>query len=303
MFTSIFRVIKFSFQDFFRNFWLSIVTLTILILALFTVNLLIIFNLVTHTAVSTIEDKVDINVYFKPDISEDQVQNVQKYLQAMPQVKEVTFVSKDQALADFKTKHADNVKILQSLEEVSVNPLGASLIIKAKNTGDYPVILENLQTPQYDNLIESKNFDDHKIVIERINGITSKVSRGVVIIAILFVLISVLIIFNAIRMAIYTHREEIMAMKLVGATDWFVEMPYLLQGLIFAFFSVLITIIIIYPLLGFLRPYLQLILENNFNIVNYFNDNFGLIFGLEFLGVMFLNLISSYIAVKRYVKV
>ncbi|MCX6745381.1 MAG: permease-like cell division protein FtsX [Candidatus Parcubacteria bacterium] len=303
MFTSIFRVIKFAFQDFFRNFWLSIVTLTILILALFTVNLLIIFNLVTNTAITSIEDKVDINVYFKADISEDQVQNVQKYLQSMAQVKEVDFVSKNQALESFKTKHQDNPKILQSLEEININPLGASLIIKAKKSADYPVILENLQTPQYNNLIESKDFDDHKIVIERITSITQKVSRGVILVAIIFALISILIIFNAIRMAIYTHRDEIMAMKLVGATDWFVEVPFLLQGIIFAFLSIIITIIIIYPLLGFIRPYLQLILENDFNIVNYFNQNFIFIFGLEFLVAMFLNLISSYIAVKRYVKV
>ena len=85
MFTSIFRVIKFAFQDFFRNFWLSIVTLTILILALFTVNLLIIINLVTKVAIGSIENRVDISIYFKPDIKDDQVQNVQKYLQTLYQ--------------------------------------------------------------------------------------------------------------------------------------------------------------------------------------------------------------------------
>lgn len=303
MFTSITRVIKFSFQDFFRNFWLSIVTLTILVLALFAVNLLIIFNLVTKVAISSIEDKVDINVYFKPDISEDQVKNVQTYLQTLAQVKSVDFISKDQALINFKAKHQDNPKILQSLEEIENNPLGASLVVKAKNSADYPLILETLQTPQYNNLIESKDFEDHKAVIERINGITSKVGKGVIVIAILFALISILIIFNAIRMAIYTHREEIIAMKLIGATDWFIEGPFLLQGIIFGIMSMLITLLILYPLLGFIRPYLQLILEGDFNIVNYFNDNFFLIFGLELLGAILLNLISSYVAVKRYVKV
>lgn len=303
MFTSITRVIKFSFQDFFRNFWLSIVTLTILVLALFAVNLLIIFNLVTKVAINSIEDKVDINVYFKPDISEDQVKNVQTYLQTLAQVKSVDFISKDQALINFKAKHQDNPKILQSLEEIENNPLGASLVVKAKNSADYPLILETLQTPQYNNLIESKDFEDHKAVIERINGITSKVGKGVIVIAILFALISILIIFNAIRMAIYTHREEIIAMKLIGATDWFIEGPFLLQGIIFGIMSMLITLLILYPLLGFIRPYLQLILEGDFNIVNYFNDNFFLIFGLELLGAILLNLISSYVAVKRYVKV
>jgi cell division transport system permease protein len=303
MFTSIIRVIKFSSQDFFRNFWLSIVTLTILVLALFTINLLIIFNLVTKVAISSIENRVDISIYFKPDIKAEQAQEVQKYLQTLAQVKEVDFISSEQSLANFKAKHQNDPKILQSLEEIGNNPLGASLVIKANNTADYSAILATLQTPQYDNLIESKNFDDHQAVIERISGITSKVSKGVILIAIIFALISILIIFNAIRMAIYTHREEIMAMKLIGATNWFVEIPFLLEGIIFAVLSLLITILILYPLLGFVRPYLQLILEGDFNIVNYFNQNFLLIFGLELLGAVVLNLISSYIAVKRYVKV
>ncbi len=303
MFASLYRVIKFALQDFFRNFWLSLVTLTILILALFTVNLLIIFNIVTKTAISSIEDKVDISVYFKSEISEDQVQNVQKAIQGLAQVKSAEYVSKEQALQNFKDTHRDNPKILQSLEEIDQNPLGASIVIKARASTDYPAILEILQSPQYSNLIESKDFDDHKLVIERINGITQKVSRGVILVVIIFALISILIIFNAIRMAIYTHREEIYAMKLIGATDWFVEVPYLLQGIFFGIISLSVSILILYPLLGFLRPYLQLILDSDFNIVNYFNDNFVIIFGLQLLGAILLNLISSLVAVKRYVKV
>jgi len=303
MLTSIFRVIKFSLQDFFRNFWLSFVTLTILILALFSINLLIIFNVVAKSAITAIENKIDISVYFKPSISGDQVKNVQRYLQGISQVKEVQYISQDQALENFKAKHQDNPKILESLKEIEQNPLGASLVIKAKSTDQYTLILGQLEDPQYGNLIESKNFDDHKTVINRITTITQKVNYGVFVIALIFTIISILIIFNAIRMAIYTHREEIMAMKLVGATNWFVRAPYLLQGVIFSLLAVIITIIIIYPLLGFVQPYLALLLESDFNIVKYFNHNFAFIFGLELLGAIVINLLSSYWAINRYVRV
>jgi len=303
MFTSSLRVIKFAWQDFFRNFWLSFVTLTILVLALFLVNLLIIFNVVANNAIGSIEDKVDINVYFKSEISEEQVQNVQRYLESLMQVKEVNYVSKDQALANFQEKHKDEPKILESLAEIDKNPLGASLIVKAKTTNDYPVILENLSDTQYDNLIESKDFEDYRQVIERITGITKRVNTAVIIIALIFTLISILIIFNAIRMAIYTHREEIVAMKLVGATNWFVRAPFLLQGVIFGIISIILTIMIVYPLLGFIQPYVNLLLENNFNLIFYFNAHFVLIFGLELLGAIIINLLSSYWAVDRYLRV
>jgi len=303
MLTSTFRVIKFAFQDFFRNFWLSFVTLTILILALFSINLLIVFSAVTREAITSIENKININIYFKPEIGEDQVQNVQKYLLGLDQVKDVQYVSKDQALESFKAKHQDNPKILESLAQIDNNPLGASLTIKAKSTAGYPIILADLKDPQYDNMIESKDFDDHKLVIDRIMGITSKVTTGVAAVALIFTLISILIIFNTIRMAIYTHREEINAMKLVGATNWFVRAPYLLQGIIFSVLALIITLIIFYPLLGFIQPYLGMILESKFNIVTYFNQNFAYIFGLELLAAIAINLISSYLAVNRYVKV
>jgi len=303
MLTSANRVIKFAWQDFFRNFWLSFVTLTILVLALFVVNLLIIFNVTANAAIQAIEDKVDVNVYFKADASEDQVQNIQRYLESLMQVKSVEYISKDQALENFRERHKDNPKILQSLEEVSKNPLGANLIVKAKTPADYPLILENLSDPQYDSLIESKDFEDYRLVIDRISGITKKVNTAVIIVALIFALISILIIFNAIRVAIYTHKEEIIAMKLMGATNWFVRSPFLLQGIIFAVLSVIATIIIIYPLLGFIQPYVSILLESQFNLINYFNQNFILIFGLQFIGAIIVNLLSSYWAVNKYVRV
>jgi len=303
MLTSTIRVIKFSFQDFFRNFWLSFVTLTILVLSLFTVNLLIIFNLIATSSIDTVEDKIDVTVYFKADLKEEQIFNVQRYLEALDEVKEVQYISKDQALEDFREDHEDQPNILESLQELDENPLGASLVIKAESTYDYPSILENLDDPQYDNLIEDKEIEDHRQVIDKITNITQRVNTAVIIVVIIFTLISLSIIFNAIRMAIYTHRDEIVAMKLVGATNWFVRAPFLLQGIIFAALSLILTLIIIYPILGFIQPYIHSFLENDFNIINYFNNNFLLIFGAQFLGAIVINLLSSYWAINRYLKV
>ncbi|MDD5341247.1 MAG: permease-like cell division protein FtsX [Patescibacteria group bacterium] len=297
------RVLKFAFQDFFRNFWLSFVTLTILVLALFSINLLIIFNLVAQASIGAIEDKVNVSVYFKPEITQDQVLAVSKNLQGLNEVKDVTYISSEQALENFKTRHQDNPEILQSIDELGKNPLGASLIVTAKVTDQYTKIMQYLAEPHYDNLIESKNFDDHRLVISRISNLMSKVNTGVVAVALVFVIIALLIIFNAIRMAIYTHKEEIMAMKLLGATNWFVQAPFLLEGIIFAILSVLLTIIIVYPLVGVIQPYVSSLLETNFNLVTYFTNNFFTIFGLELLGAILINLISSYWAVSKYVRV
>jgi len=303
MFVSFWRIIKYAFRDFFRNFWLSFVTLTILFLALASVNLLIILNSLAERAITSVEDKVDVTVYFKSEIKEEQVQNVQNYLSSLEGVKGVDFISRDQALINFRSKHKSDPKILETLDELKDNPLGATLVIHANNTEDYQKILTSLETDQYKNLIEDKDFEDHRLVIERLGKITSRVSSAVVVVAIIFALISILIVFNAIRVAIYTHRDEIRVMKLVGATNAFIIAPYILEGLLYAFFAVLITVIVAYPLLGILQPYLSTFFENgDVNIVQYFNNNFALIFGLQFAGAAVINILSALIATGKYTR-
>jgi len=304
MFASIIRVIKFAFQDFFRNFWLSLVTVTILALALLSIDILIIINALTTHAIYNVKEMVDISVYFKDGISEEQILNVKEYFEKLPQVKAVQYVSKEEALAKFKEKHKDNYKIIESLKELADNPLNATLKIKAQGVSDYPKLLELLQSPQYDTLIESKDFEDYQQLIDKIISVTSKINSSGYVVAVIFVLISILIIFNAIRIAIYTHREEIRAMKLVGATDLFVSSPFLLVGILYTLVALGISMLIIYPFLGFVQPYIANFFEGEvFNIIYYFQNNFVLIFGMQLGVLVVLVLISSRFAIRKYLKV
>lgn len=298
------RIVTFAFQDFFRNFWLSIVTLTIVVLALVSINLLVIFNIVTKYAIASIEETIDVTVYFKPDVSEVQVLQVQTYLESLPHVESVRYINRDEALAAFRKKHESNEKIIKSLDEIQTNPLGASLIIKAETTEAYPAIIERLSEDQYNRLIDDRAFDDHRLIIGKVTSITNKINTGAATVALIFTAISVLIIFNTIRVAIYTHRDEIRAMKLVGATDMFVRAPFLLEALIFSTLAMLITLAIIFPFLGFIQPYLSdLLISPEYNIVQEFSARAVTIFGLQYLGIVIISLASSSFAVGKYVRV
>lgn len=303
MFVSFFRVIKFAFQNFFRNFWLSFVTLTILILALSSTNVLLILNAIANTAVNEVQNQIDVTVYFKEDISEEQVLNVKNYLIALSDVKNVTYISKEDALVSFRAKHKTDDKILETLDELDGNPLGATLVIQANSVEDYDSIIANLESKQYNNLIEDKDFDDHKVVIDKIKAVTQRVAFAVMALAIAFTIISILISFNAIRIAIYTHREEIRIMSLVGATDKFIIAPYLLEGVILSLLSVVFSIFILYPFLGVLQPYIETFFENgSLNLVRYFSNNFVLIFGAQLLVATLINIFAALVAAKKYLK-
>ncbi len=304
MLVSFYRILKFALQDFWRNFWLSVITITIITLALFTVNFLIIFNVITEESVGLIEEKIDISIYFNPEVEENKVRSVESHLLTLSEVKDVEYISQRDALEAFKERHKDDPKISETLEELEENPLGATLVVKAHDPVDYPYILQVLSEAQYTDLISEKDFNDHKIVIDKINSITSKVQKVSFGIIIFFSLITILIVFNTIRMAIYTHREEIGIMKLVGASNWFIRAPFLMEGIIYSLLACAITFALIYPALNFIQPYISEFFEDSsFSLVNYFKQNFIRIFVWELLIVIVLNLLSSYWAMRKYLKV
>lgn len=300
---SFFRIIKFSFQDIVRNIWLSIVTITILILALFSMNMLFTVKLVSQNAVEAVKNKINISLYFKADASEAMILDVRQKVDSMTDVKNTTFISKANALDNFRNNNKNNPEILNALKELGKNPLSPSLIIIPRDFDNSANLITSLKMLESD-AIESRDFSDNSAILEKINFITSRVNEvGMFLIAI-FVLTSLLVVYNAIRVAIYTHRQEIEIERLVGASNFFIYMPYLFSAFIYALVSVLIVIISFYPLLTILQPYLEVFFTDySVNILTYYVDNFITIFGLQFLGVFIITLVASLLAARKYAKI
>jgi len=153
-------------------------------------------------------------------------------------------------------------------------------------------------------IIESRDFSDNTVILKKINDITRRVNQVGLFIIFVFILTSLLVVYNAIRVAIYTHRQEIEIMRLVGASNFFIYMPYLFSALIYTLLSVLIVISVFYPFLTLLQPYLETFFTGyNINILSYFVDNFWLIFGAQFLVVLVINIIASLFAVRKYARI
>lgn len=301
-FVSLYRIFKFAGQGFWRNFWLSLATISIIILTFIAINFLITLNILIDTATNSIKDKIDVSIYFKNDISESQILEVKTYLNSLTQVKELSYISQTQVLENFRKKHQREQVIIESLEELEESPLGATLIVKAKEIRDYPTILQVLDNSKYNDWILDKNFDDHKEYINRLNNISENIRKVGVLTISIFLLIAALIVFNTIRVAIYTHREEINIMKLVGAANWFIRGPFILEGIFYGLSATALGIAIMYPLLNLIQPYINNFFLGEFDLINHFNQNFWQIFGLELLGICFLNMLSSSIALRKYLR-
>ncbi len=303
MFLSFVRVIKFSLQDMARNIWLSLVTVIILILALFTVNMLLVIKVVGNTAINAVKEKVDVSIYLLPTATDEEILNLRKKIENLPEVKEVKFISKTEALENFKQKHKENAEILQSLAELGINPLAATLVIKPRNLDELKNLIAKLNTFP-DKIIESRNFTNYQTMLDKINSITNKVSEAGLMLSAVFLVIVLLVMYNSVRVAIYTHRREIQIMKLVGASNFFIVLPYLLSSIFFTLIAVMAVMAIFFIFLSLLQPYLEtFFIGYNVNLLNYFKENLISIFGLEFLFSSVINIIASGLAVRKYSKI
>ncbi|HCC22936.1 TPA: hypothetical protein DF272_02030 [Candidatus Falkowbacteria bacterium] len=299
-----FRVLKFALQDFYRNFWLTLVTVSVLVLALFSVNVLITLKSVSDSIIDNVHKRVDINVMLVSDTTEAEVTNFRTFVSNIPEVAEAGFLSKDAVMEEFKQNNIDNPDIQAAIEELDTNPFNDTIVIKAVNTDDYDLILQKIIASEYSTLIDNNDFSDPQKIISFVQSVSHKVERFGLFIACLFGLIAFLIVFNTIRVTIYTHKEEIGVMRLVGATNWFIRMPFILASALYAFVSLLINVGLIYLFINLLSPYLDTFLADyNFDLAAYFNHNFWLIFGLEFILVVVLTVLSSAFAIRRYLKV
>jgi cell division transport system permease protein len=300
MFISLLRAAKFSLQDIARNIWLSLVTIIILILAFFSINLLMSVQVISKAAVETVREKIDVSLFLKTDAPESDILALRAQISGIENVREVVYVSKQQALEEFQSRHKNNPDILEALRELDANPLSPSLVIRPNNVNEYDSLISELNRIS-NPIIESRNFDDHQLMLEKINGITDKVSQAGFVVSLLFIFITLLVLYNTIRVAIYTHRTEIGIMRLVGASDWFIRSPFIISSIIYTLLGLLLASGLFYIFLSLLQPYLETFFLNyDFNIINYFLQNFWQFFVLEFIGAALINIAASLVAVRKY---
>ena len=185
-----------------------------------------------------LEKKVDINIYFKPEAPEDKVLEFQKLIFELPEVdtKRSNLMSRDMVLSAFKKKHAGNLTLQEALKIVDENPFGAILNIKAKEIGNYKAVADFIESSEiqarFGNIIEDLNYQQNRKAIEKLNYFVQYIYKFGSIFSMVLILISVIVTFNTIRLIIYTFKDEIYVMRLVGASKFFARGPFVVDGMI-----------------------------------------------------------------------
>lgn len=308
--TTIRRIARYGLVGFVRNGFVSLSAILMMTIMSFMLVNIMISNAAMTSTLQDLTNKVDVTVYFRIDATQEQVAQIQKSLQALPEVASIAYISREQALEDFRERHKNDQLTIQALDELGTNPLGASLEIRAKQTSQYETIAKYLQDQQDSQAgagasIDKVNFYQNKAAIDRLTKIIDTSEKNGIAKTIFLAVCALLIVLNTIRLAIYTARDEIGVMNLVGAGRWYVRGPFMVAGVLYGVVSSLLVLIFLYPILLYhpvligLDPTTEL-LFGSFNSFEYYTSHFLLFFSVLMGTGIALGALSSYLAVRRY---
>ena len=301
------RILRSGFVGFWRNSFVSFASVLVMVITLAVVGFIVFVGAILGASLNELKDKVDVNVYLLPDAVESEILSLKEQIETLPETSTVEYVTREEALANFRERHADDELTLQALEELDDNPLGATLNIRAQETSQYESIATFLES---DNalgsggspIIDRINFFQNKTAIDRLTKIIEAADTLGLTITIVLAVVSIAITFNTIRLGIYTAREEISVMRLVGASTHYVRGPFVVEGTMYGIAAAVITLILFYPLTLWLGPITESFF-GSINVFDYYVSNFGQIFLIIVGSGILLGSISSWLAVRRYLAV
>ena len=298
------RIIKSGFVNFWRNGLVSLSSVIVLTVTLFTVGGLLLGQAFLSASLEEIKAKVDISVSFQPTATEEAVLAFQKTLEARPGGKQVTYRSREEEYNDFKTRNQDNALIMQSLEEVG-NPLGARLNIEAIDPSKYEDLANFLRDDSAletggRSIIYQINFK--KTSVDALSAIINTTQRVSLAIALFLIFISLIVTFNTVSLAIYVSREEISVMRLVGANNPYIRGPFIVEGLIAGFFASLLALFLLYPTAIWLRNATAGVAKN-INLATYYLDHFSFMALVLIVSGLFISVLASVLAIRKHLRI
>ncbi len=300
------RVIKTGLLNFIRNAWLAVAAIAVMVITLTIVLFSVIASATFNNTIKQITDKIDVSVYLEDSVSEEQRNQLIGQIRSLDNVASVEYISKDEALERYKEQNRDNLDLLLAISQTD-NPLPASLQIKPIDPNNIQGLRDFLEQPEIQELqSEQTSYSgDRKEAIDKIAGATSFLRQAGIVGIIIFAVISVLIIFNTIRMAIFNRREELNIMRLLGASTWYIRGPFVVETVLYGIISAILSVTICSVLFN--------IQAHAFNASSlglldigyaseYFANNFWAILAIQLMLGILIGAVSSIIATRRYLK-
>lgn len=300
------RVVRTGMVNFVRNLWLAIAAMAIMIITLTIILFSVIVNATFNNTVQQITNKIDVSLFLKDSVTPQQTQHLISELKALPSVKSVRYLTKEQALVSYEQQNAGNTQLLQAINETN-NPLPATINIKPADLNQIDQIRSFVEKPKIAAMQSDPASDsgDRREAINKITHATNILRRIGVAAVIIFAVISVLIIFNTIQMAIFNRRDELHIMRLLGASTWYIRGPFVVESVIYGILSAIVSVLLINAIFITASSSLQ---ATSFGLLDisysqsFFEHYYWLLLTIQLVLGILIGAASSVIATRRYLK-
>lgn len=292
-------------KDFFRNSWLSVAATAVMVVALVIILLTLVLNVTARNAITELSKNLKISVYLKEDAKQTDINKLQTTIDQNQYVADIKFISKEQAQKQFSESFQNDQKLLEGLALVGSNSLPASLEISVSDLSKIKEVGEIPKKSEYSKIVESVSLGktDAKKTIDRAASAQRYITTASLIAALIFAIVSMLIIFNTIRMAIFTRAEEIKIMKLIGATPGYIRGPFLVESSIYGILAGIISASVVVAAIYSLGSKISTQAEFS-ETYKYFTEYHVLValyVGAILLGIL-VGVISSMFAMEKHLK-
>ncbi len=297
------RLVKSGITNFFRNIWLSIAATSVMTITLFIIATILVLYTLTAISLVNVKDKVGITAYFNNTTSETEILNIKDELSTIPGIRQIDYIPKNLAKDKFIAAHQDDPLLIETLNEFSEtdNPLPASFAIKGNDLPDYANIANELHQDRYAPYFNK--IRDNSKVIEKLTKITNAITKGGIALTIIFIIVTIMVMFNTIRLTIYNRREEVEIMRLVGATNWYIRGPFIIEGIMYGLLATIISSGIMILLLFTFSGRVEQFLSYPNTRGNLLSTLYWQILLVNFIVGVGLGVVASSIAIRRYLRV
>lgn len=296
----LFRLIKLGLVNFWRNLWLSLIATFVMSLTLLTITFLALSAFVINSEIEKVKSRIDYEIFLNDDVGQQSMDSLKAAINQKIAVKEIEYVDKQKAVEKYKEIFGDKENLLNYIEQE--NPLKESLIVRANDPADLEKISEILKQTEFAGMVHSSSYSRNREVIVRLLNIIDFVKKSGLVIGLVFIIISVTVVFSIVRVAIYSRKDEIEIMKLVGATDWFVHGPFMIEsalyGILAAIFGFAFLMAIFYYVSTAATAYLSISSES---LMQYFNSYMFFVIVFQFLMGLIISLSSAFFAIRKHV--
>ncbi len=295
------RLTKFGLVNFVRNLWLNLLATFVMSLTLMIITVLLISAFFVQSEIKNIESKIDFEIYLNDGTTDDKIDVLKQAITNTVEVSEMKLITKEEAVERYKEIFGDREKLITYIEQE--NPLKQSLIVKTNNPDDLEKVSKVVNESDFKDLIYSSSYSRNRDIIVKLMGVIDFVQKAGILIGLLFIFIAVAVVFSTVRIAIYSRKDEIEIMKLVGATDWFVHAPFLIESGLFGVFAAIFSTIMV-STVGY---YMSLIAQSYLGVSGDFFGQFVdkyLLFIIVFqllLGVT-ISVASAFVAIRNHLK-